>query len=86
MLKKIRRWFFLLFILASMLLGFWVYAENSNPVELTLFGFTWEQQPLGLIIIAAFASGIILGLFCNLFVTSWILFKMKRLEKKLRTP
>jgi len=86
MLKKIRRWFFLLFILASMLLGFWVYAENSNTVELTLFGFIWEQQPLGLIIIAAFSSGIILGLFCNVFVTSWILFKMKRLEKQLRTP
>ena len=86
MLKKIRRWFILLFIIASMLVGFWVYADNANPVALSLFGFSWEPQPLGLIIIATFTSGVVLGLICNVFVTSWLLFKMKRLEKQPRVP
>ena len=85
MLKKIRRWTSLVFILVSMLLGFWVYAENTSAVELTLFGFTLEQQPLGLLIIATFATGIVLGLFCNIFVTSWMMFKMKRLQKQLQS-
>jgi len=67
-----------------MLMGFWVYAENANPVELTLFGFTLEQEPLGLLIIATFAVGIVLGLFCNIFVTSWMMFKMKRLQKQIQ--
>ncbi len=84
MLKKIRRWFSVLFVLASMLVGFWVYAENTSPVALTLFGFTLESQPLGLLVIATFTVGILLGLFCNVLVTSWMIFKLKRLQKPLR--
>lgn len=84
MLKKIRGWLSVLFIFISMLLGFWVYAENTNPVELTLFGLALQAQPLGLLIIITFASGILLGLFCNVLATSWMIFKMKRLQKQLQ--
>jgi uncharacterized integral membrane protein len=84
LLKKIRRWLAFLFIIASMLLGFWVYVENSSPVSLTLFGFALEQQPLGLLVIITFVSGVALGLFCNVLATSWMIFKMKRMQKQLR--
>lgn len=84
MLKKIRRWLSLLLIVASMLLGFWVYEENTSPVGLTLFGFVLEQHPLGLLVIITFVSGIALGLFCNVLATSWMIFKMKRLQKRLQ--
>jgi len=67
-----------------MLVGFWVYIENTNPVELTLFGLVLDRQPLGLLIIITFASGILLGLFCNVLATSWMIFKMKNLQKKLQ--
>jgi len=84
MLKKVRRWFSALFVLASMLVGFWVYAENPNAVGLTLFGFPLGPQPLGLLVIATFVVGVVLGLFCNILMTSWMVFKLKRLQKQLR--
>jgi uncharacterized integral membrane protein len=84
LLKKIRKWLSVLFIFASMLVGFWIYAENTYPVEVMLFGFPLQAQPLGLVIIVIFTSGIVLGLFCNVLVTSWMVFKMKRLQKQLQ--
>ena len=70
-------------IVASLLVGFWVYEENTTPVALTLFGFALDQQPLGLLVIITFVSGIVLGLLCNVLATSWMLFKIKQLQKNL---
>jgi uncharacterized integral membrane protein len=67
-----------------MLIGFWIYVENPAPVEFTLFGFVLDQRPLGLLVVTTFTLGILLGLFCNVLATSWMIFKMKQLQKQIR--
>jgi hypothetical protein len=83
MLKKITNLGAVVFILASMLAGFWIYSENPEPVTLVLFGFGFGKQPLGLLVIAVFALGITIGLFCNVLVTAWMAFRLKRLQKRI---
>jgi uncharacterized integral membrane protein len=83
MLASLRKWFIFIFILVSLLLGSWLCAENTAPVQLVLFGYLLEAQPLGLLVIATFSAGVIVGLLGNVLTISWLLFRLKRLQKRL---
>jgi uncharacterized integral membrane protein len=83
MLASLRKWLIFIFILASLLLGLWLCAENTTPVQFILFGYPLEAQPLGLLVIATFSAGILVGLLGNVLTTSWLVFRVKRLQKRL---
>lgn len=85
MLKKLRSWLLGLFVFSSMLVGFWVYTENPQELQLMLFGFSMGVRSLGFWIILAFISGIALGLFCNVILTSWMGFQIRKLKKQLQS-
>ncbi len=84
MLKKINNLFWLLFVLVAILLGAWVVVDNDILVNFNLFGFVLPQQPLGFLVLVAFAVGIVLGLFGNILVTSWMAIKLNRMQKRLQ--
>ncbi len=84
-MKAFKTLLLIAFILVSMLLGFWLYSDNSEPVALVLFGFSLPQQPLGLWIVATFACGILLGLLVNVVAMSFLMMKVHRLQKQVDT-
>lgn len=83
MLKKIRNVLWLLFFLVASFLGAWIVADNNHLVDFNLFGFLIPQQTLGLLVLVSFATGLFVGLFGNVLVTSWMVIKLNRLQKRL---
>jgi len=83
MVGRLRKALLLLVILVSLVLGLWPCADNTEPVALVLYGFRIEPQPLGLLVVATFGCGVIAGLLGNLLATSWLVFRLKRLQKRL---
>lgn len=84
MLKKITSLLWLLFVLAAVFLGAWVVVDNDSLVVFNLFGFVLPQQTLGLLVLVAFSAGLLLGLFANVLITSWMVFKLARLQKRVQ--
>jgi len=84
MLKKIRNVLWLLFFLAAFFLGAWIVVDNNYLVDFNLFGFLIPQQTLGFLVLASFAAGLLLGLFGNILVTSWMAIKLNRFQKRLQ--
>ena len=83
MLKKIRNVLWLLLILAALFCGAWVVVDNNSLVDFNLFGLLVSRQSLGLLVLATFSVGLVVGLLCNILVTSWMVIKLKRLQKRL---
>ena len=83
MLANLRKWLILLFTLISILLGLWICVENTLPAQLTLLGYSLPSQPLGLLIIVTFAVGTLTGVLGNVVTTSWLLYKLRRMQKRL---
>lgn len=81
-MKIIQYFLMTLFVLLSMLLGFWLVSENEVQVSLVLLGFTLSESSLGVVVALTFSSGILLGLFANIIPNSLLLLKIRRLTKK----
>jgi len=82
MFKKVRSFLWLLFFLVALFLGAWIAVDNPHPIDFMLFGFSMPQQELGLLMLAVFAAGLLLGLFANIFVMAWMALKLSRLQKR----
>jgi len=84
MLKKIRNVLWLIFFMAACFLGAWVVVDNNYLVDFNLFGLLISQRTVGFLVLASFAAGLLLGLFGNILVTSWMAIKLNRFEKRLQ--
>lgn len=73
-LKRILVWGAALLVLLG---GYWIAAENTTPVNLTLFGLALPALPLGLICCLALLAGVVLGCVVSLL-------PMLRLSANLR--
>lgn len=67
MLKKIFRRLglilLLLWFMLTLVVGMWVWSENSSPVVVSYFGFEFHDQALGTVMAVMFVAGFLLGAF-----------------------
>lgn len=67
MLKKLFRRIALILLLLwfvlTLVVGMWVWSENSSPVVVSYFGFEFHDQALGTVMAAMFVAGFLLGAF-----------------------
>ncbi len=73
MLKKLFRriavTLLLLWFMLTLVVGMWVWNENSSPVVVSYFGFEFHDQALGTVMTGMFVAGFLLGAF-PMFVTA----------------
>src|SRR5690606_18042007 len=84
MLKKIRNVLWLVFFLAIVFLGAWIAVDNSQQVDFIFFGILFSRQALGMLVVGSFVAGVLLGVLGNALLMSWMLIRLKRLQKRLQ--
>ncbi|BFM16516.1 hypothetical protein R50073_26990 [Maricurvus nonylphenolicus] len=66
MIVWLKRVFWVVLILATMAVGYWFNTENTQDVNLTLFGFVLPASSLGVIVCLTLLLGGVLGFFASL--------------------
>ncbi len=65
MLKKLVKWFvrafLVLWFIFSLIIGMWIWRENSVEVMVSYFGFELHQQTLGTVMTTMLVVGFVLG-------------------------
>ncbi|UTF60751.1 lipopolysaccharide assembly protein LapA domain-containing protein [Gilvimarinus sp. DA14] len=78
-MKKVAGWIYLALALVAVFFGYLFSLENSSPVAVTLFGFTFPALGLGLWLLGFALIGLLLGML----VTSLPVFVQARKLKSL---
>ncbi len=65
-MTKVKRWIGLLLLLVCVLIGIWIVQDNPLEVPVTLLGFSLQQLPLGIWLLAAFLAGSVLSYVVSL--------------------
>jgi len=65
-MTKVKRWVGLLLLLICALLGIWIVQDNPQEVPVTLLGFSLQQLPLGIWLLAAVLVGSVLSYIVSL--------------------
>lgn len=73
--------FFALFVI--LLVSFLLVILNTDFVVLDLFGFTFIKQPLGMLLLFAFVSGILFSLLLVFLPNQILSWRNKHLQKQL---
>ena len=80
--KWLKRFLLIAWCLSMLVIGMWIYSDNTTLVTLSVFGFALENQSLGLVICSMLLLGALLGLATGLMVTSGKVFVHNRRYKK----
>lgn len=67
--RRLKQFLSIFLFLVFVFLGLWLAQDNSQRVEVTLFGFTAGELTLGIALLVAFALGVVVTLCATLPVT-----------------
>ena len=77
----LKRLFTVVVLVSCIALGMWLYADNRDPVTLTLLGYALPAVPLALWIISTFAAGVAAGMLASLLPLVWHRRRLRKLER-----
>ncbi len=88
MLKKLVKWFvralLVLWFIFTLIVGMWIWRENSTEVMVSYFGFELHQQTLGTVMTTMLVAGFTLGALPMFFTTILRELSHKREIKKVK--
>lgn len=82
-MRWLRMLILVVLVLAVALLGIWVAQDNSTEVPLVLLGFPLGSLPLGLWLMLAFLTGVILAVLASLPTLIGLRLRARRLQRQV---